>query len=43
MDDFDDNHEDEFKDKEDQTSLNIKGRFVSWGEMRGRGFRKDTR
>lgn len=43
MDDSDDNHEDEFKDKEDQTSLNIKDRFVPWGEMRGRGFRRDPR
>ena len=43
MDDSDDDHEDEFKDKEDQASLNNEGRFVPRGERHGRGFRRDPR
>jgi hypothetical protein len=31
VDDFDDDHEDEFKDEEDQASLNGEGRFVARG------------
>ncbi len=40
MDDFDDDHEDEFKDEEDQASLNGEGRFVLKGERRGGGFQE---
>ena len=43
VDDSDDDHEDEFKDKEDQASLNNEGRFVSRGERHGRGFRRYPR
>ena len=38
MDDFDEEHEDEFKDEKDPASLNNKGRLVPKGERRGRGF-----
>ena len=43
MDDFDDDPEDEFEDEDDQTSLNGEGRFVPRGEMRGRGFQRNSR
>jgi hypothetical protein len=43
VDDFDDNHEDEFEDEDNQASLNGEGRFVARGERRGRGFRRDLR
>ena len=43
VDDFDDDHEDEFKDEEDQALLNNEGRFMPRGERRGRGFRRDPR
>ena len=43
MDDSDDDHKDEFKDEEDQVSLNNEGRFVPRGERCGRGFRRDLR
>ena len=43
VDDSDDDHEDEFEDEEDQASLNNEGRFMSRGERRGRGFRRDPR
>ena len=43
VDNSNDNHEDEFKNEEDQVSLNNKGRFVPRGERRGRGFRRDPR
>ena len=43
MDDFDDNHEDEFGDEEDQASLNRGGKFMPRGERHGRGFRRDLR
>ena len=43
MDYFDDDHEDEFEDEEDQTSLNNEGKFVPRGERRGRGFRRNSR
>ena len=36
--DSNDYHEDEFKDEEDQASLNHEGRFAPRGERRGRGF-----
>ena len=38
MDDSDDDHKDEFKDEEDQASLNNESRFVPRGERHGRGF-----
>ena len=38
VDDFDDNHEDEFEDEKNQASLNGEGRYVPRGERRGRGF-----
>jgi hypothetical protein len=40
---LDDDHEDEFKDEDDQASLNSEGRFVPRGERRGRGFQRDPR
>ena len=43
VDDSDDDHEDEFKDEDDQASLNSEGRFVPRGERLGRGFRRDPR
>ena len=43
MNNFDDDHKDEFEDEEDQAPLNNKGRFVSRGERRGRGFRRNPR
>ena len=43
IDNFDDDHEDEFEDEEDQASLNNKGRFVPRAERRGRGFQRDPR
>ena len=43
VDDFDDNHEDEFEDEKNQASLNGEGRYVPRGERRGRGFRRDPR
>jgi hypothetical protein len=43
VDDYDDNHEDEFEDEEDQALLNGEGRFVPRGERCGRGFRRDPR
>jgi hypothetical protein len=42
VDDFDDNHDDEFKDEDDQ-ALNSEGKFVPRGERRGRGFQRDPR
>ena len=38
VDDFDDNHEDEFEDEEDQASLNNEGKFVPKGQRCGIGF-----
>ena len=38
VDDSDDDHEVEFKDEDDQASLNSEGRFVPRGERLGRGF-----
>ena len=38
MNNFDEDHEDEFKDEEDQVLLNNEGRFVPMGERCGRGF-----
>ena len=38
VDDFDDNHEDEFEDEEDQASLNNEGKFVPKGQRCGTGF-----
>ena len=43
VDNFDDDHEDEFEDENDQASLNNKGRFVPRGERHGRGFQRDLR
>ena len=43
MDDFDDDHKDEFEDEDDQASLNGEGRFMPRGERRGRGFQRDPR
>ena len=43
MDDFDEDHKDEFEDEEDQASLNNEARFVPRGERRGRDFRRDPR
>jgi len=43
VDDSDDDHEDEFKDEEDQASLNDEGKFMPRGERSGRGFRRDLR
>jgi hypothetical protein len=43
MDDFANDHEDEFKDEDDQASLNDRGRFMPRGERHGRGFRRDLR
>ena len=43
MNNFDDDHEDEFKDEEDQASLHNESRFVPRGERRGRGFRRNPR
>jgi hypothetical protein len=43
VDDFDDDHEDKFEDKEDQASLIGDGRLVPRGERHGRGFRRDPR
>ena len=43
MDDSDDDHEDEFEDKEDQALLNNEGRFVPRGERHGKGFQRDPR
>ena len=45
LDDSDDYHEDEFEDEneDDQASLNNEGRFVPWGDRRGKGFRRDPR
>jgi hypothetical protein len=40
VDDYDDDHGDEFKDEEDQASLNGEGRFVLKGERRGGGFQE---
>jgi hypothetical protein len=40
VDDFDNNHEDEFEDEDNRASLNGEGRFVARGERRGRGFPK---
>ena len=41
--DSNDDHKDEFEDKEDQASLNNKGRFVPRGERCGRDFQRDPR
>lgn len=38
IDDFHDDHRDEFEDEEDQTSLNVEAKFVPRGERRNRGF-----
>ena len=38
VDDSDDYHNDEFKDEDDQASLNNEGRFAPRGERHGRGF-----
>jgi hypothetical protein len=43
VDNFDDDHEDEFEDEDDQASLNGEGRFMPRGERRGRGFQRDPR
>jgi hypothetical protein len=43
MDDFDDDHENEFEDEDDQASLNGGSRFMPRGERHGRGFRRDPR
>ena len=43
MEDSDDDHEDKFKDEEDQALLNNEDRFVPRGERHGSGFRRDSR
>ena len=43
MNDSNDDHKDEFEDKEDQASLNNKGRFVPRRERCGRDFQRDPR
>ena len=38
MNNFDDDHKDEFEDEEDQASLKNEGRFVPRGKRHGSGF-----
>jgi hypothetical protein len=40
VDNFDDDHEDEFEDEDDQASLNGESRFMPRGERHGKGFDK---